>query len=442
METSPSVLKGYSTFSVVIESPFPKRQRTDSSSFESYEPIPEDHGAVQQSLIEPNTTPDPLTTKPASLSSEPVSPMPSVSTPSATTTTTPQPPKRRKTINSTRVVTTEVPQSLTETYTAQPGICLGIQKKHKGFTMCMACVNRQFNSGGCKFTWLRAFPIDPETKQFISLASTMFLNSAPFLGKKQREATRTDPIIYSTPGTSSDKDFIKSCIGPTLLSVLAMELVHEVIFRDAGLLQRRREAGVRPLCDGCSTTIFSGHFMCCCCGREICLDCYSEWDDSEEFGWENADLCTKRRRHTKRQMIPFTLFEQGELERLIKDVKAFPCGKMEPTYPKKFSQDKTDGFLPYTKVTVDEISDEDFQSLWGRGQPLVLTGCSERFQISWAPDHFIRNYGDAKCFLVNCESDKMISSTVGKFFNQFLSTDPKHPLKLKVLSIFKRQLTR
>ena len=183
------------------------------------------------------------------------------------------------------------------------------------------------SSGGCKFASIRAFPIDPETKQYTSLTNGMFLNSAPFLGQNQREATRTNTINYSIPGTSSDVEFIKSCIAPTLTSVLAIELVHEVIFRDEGLLRRRREAGIRPVCDGCATTIFSGHFMCCSCGREICLDCYSEWDDSEAFGRENVDSCLKRRRHTKRQMVPFTLFEEGELERLIKDVKSFPCGK-------------------------------------------------------------------------------------------------------------------
>src|SRR5271169_6087021 len=103
METSPLFLKGYSTFSVVIETPFPKRQRTDSPSFDSCNTVPEDHDAGQQSMIELNTTPDSLTTKP---SSEPASPMPSVSTPSAATATTPQSSKRRKTIKPIRTVIT------------------------------------------------------------------------------------------------------------------------------------------------------------------------------------------------------------------------------------------------------------------------------------------------------------------------------------------------
>ena len=384
------------------------------------------------------TTLQSLSTKPAIIETNSTDLLTSVATPNDTQSTTSRSNKRRKVSPNPRVVLSETPRPLTEPYAVQT-ICQGMRKKNNDFPMCMACTFRQFSSGGCKFASLRAFPIDPATNQFTSLTNAMFLNSAPFLGRKQREAIRAVKIPYSTPGTSESVEFIKSCIAPTLASVLAIELVHKEIFRDEGLLRRRREAGVRPVCDGCATTIFSGHFMCCCCGREICLDCYSEWDDSEAFGWEDVDSCSKRRRHTKKQMIPFTLFEEWELERLIKDVKAFPRGRKEFIFQRKFPRDRADGFLPYTKTSVDDITEEDFQSFWGLGQPLVLTGCLDRFQMPWTPDHFIQHYGDQECILVNCNSDKMITSKVGKFFSEFLSTDLKSPLKLKVLPPEKQQ---
>jgi len=131
-------------------------------------------------------------------------------------------------------------------------------------------------------------------------------------------------------------------------------------------------------------------------------------------------------------MVPFTLFEEGELERLIKDIKSFPRGRNELVYQKKFPRDQSEGYQPYTKCPVDEITEEDFKSLWGLGQPLVLKGCLDRFQIPWTPDHFIQNYGNVRCLLVDCNTDKMLPSTVGKFFDEFLSTNPKCPLKLKV----------
>jgi hypothetical protein len=290
----------------------------------------------------------------------------------------------------------------------------------------MACSSRQFASGGCKFASLRAFSSNDFTRP-------MFLDSAPFLGRKQKEAERETEIPYSTPGTITDLAFLRSNIAPTLISVLCNELAHETVFQDEGLLRRRREAGVRPVCDGCATTIFSGHFMCCCCGREVCLDCYSEWDDSVDVGWENVDTCSRRRRHTKKQMVPFTLFEREELRQLLKDVKSFPLGKDVLGLPRRFPRARTEGFLPFIKTSVDDISESEFQSLWGLGEPIILTGCLERFKVSWTPKHFIQQYGNDECMLVNCKTDKTVDTTVGSFFSQFLSTDePKKPLKLKV----------
>jgi len=342
--------------------------------------------------------------------------------------TTVQTPSKLKaeTTPTPRNLTTETPHPLQEPFDVQ-GNCQAIGRKNRNYPMCMACISRQLSSGGCKFASLRAFSENDFTRP-------MFVDSAPFLGRKQREAEREIEMAYSTPGTIGDIDFLRSNIARTLVSVLALELVHETVFRDDGLLRRRREAGVRPVCDGCATTIFSGHFMCCCCGREICLDCYSEWDDSLDVGWENVDSCSKRRRHTKRQMVPFTLFDRGELERLLKDVRSFPLGNdLSESVPPSFPQVQTEGYLPFTKISVEDISEGDFQMLWGLGEPIVLTDCLQRFQMSWTPQHFIQNYDNVKCMLVNCKTGKTVDTTVGSFFRQFLSNDePKKPLKLKV----------
>jgi len=262
----------------------------------------------------------------------------------------------------------------------------------------------------------------------------MFLDSAPFLGRAQREATRDTAVKYSTAGSSEDIEFIKTCIALTLKSVLAIELANEMAFRERGLTRRRREAGVRPICDGCATTIFSGHFMCCCCGREICLDCYAEWDDGQEKGWERIDTCSKKRRHTKLHMVPFTFFQEGELEALVKDANDFIPKESGKTHDleEKFQRGQSEGCLPFLKTSVTDIKEEDFKELWELGQPIILTDCLKRFKVSWTPQYFIKKYRDVGCLLVNCRSDKTIESTVGKFFQEFLSPKPKRPLKLKV----------
>jgi hypothetical protein len=131
-------------------------------------------------------------------------------------------------------------------------------------------------------------------------------------------------------------------------------------------------------------------------------------------------------------MVPFSLFKQGELEMLITDLNNFQSTKSADYNDKKrLPKTQTEG-LPFIKVAVDDVSEDDFQSLWKLGQPLVLTNCLERFKMPWTPTHFIENYGKHKCMLFNCKTDKSITSTVGSFFESFLSIEDKRPLKLKV----------
>jgi hypothetical protein len=436
----PTGLKRSHDFAVVVDSYSPKRPRIGSPITEPTEPDQVENGFHENAPDSPSTKPssqslspedeklpDPEPEKPTPMPAEVLEEPPRRATRSQNRPSVQPPVATVKGGRVVRPISTDTPHRLQEPFTVQ-AICQSSQKKDKSFPLCMACSSRQLSSGGCKFASLRAFSND--------FTRPMFLDSAPFLGRKQREAERENEIPYSTPGTIADLVFLRSNIAPTLVSVLGTELVHETIFQDDGLLRRRREAGVRPVCDGCATTIFSGHFMCCCCGREVCLDCYSEWDDSMDVGWENVDTCSRRRRHTKKQMVPFTLFEREELRRLLKDVKSFPLGKdVLGSIPRSFPRARTEGFLPFIKASVDGISETEFQFLWGLGEPIVVTGCLERFKVSWTPEHFIQQYGNDKCMLVNCKTDKAVDTTVGSFFSQFLSTDEaRKPLKLKVCS--------
>lgn len=311
----------------------------------------------------------------------------------------------------------------------QNGSCTSYQRKQKSFPMCTACIHRDSRSGACKFRSLRAFPAKNKA---ISSFTPMFIESAPLL----REAKLDHVVQYSAPGSEKDVEFIKACITPTFLSVLAMELIHETVHKGT-LITRLREAGVRPVCDGCATTIFSGHFMCCACGKEICIDCYGEWNDTIDFTWGRIDSCSKKRRHTKQQMVPFTYFRPGELRRLLIDVQGYRIAtsraQLQP--PKEVSKVIGEETLSFMKADVDDVGENDFKEIWGIGQPIVLTGCLKRFEISWMPQYFIDHYGPDHCVLVDCAPGNIkINTTVGKFFEEFLSDGPKRPLKLKVIS--------
>jgi len=217
---------------------FPKRQRVDGP------PDPTENGHVEDPspmLIE---VPDSPSTKSLSLSlsPEPTKPLPPlpqapIETPRRTTrtngngqgpTTIQTPSKlKAKAPPAARCLTAETPHPLQEPFEVQ-GNCQAIQKKNRNYPMCMACISRHLSSGGCKFASLRAFSKDDFTRP-------MFVDSAPFLGRRQREAEREIEIAYSTPGTIADIAFLRSNIAHTLVSVLALELVHETVFRDDGL---------------------------------------------------------------------------------------------------------------------------------------------------------------------------------------------------------------
>jgi hypothetical protein len=134
----------------------------------------------------------------------------------------------------------------------------------------------------------------------------------------------------------------------------------------------------------------------------------------------------------KPQFVPYTYFKEGELEHLIKEVKACPRKKTLEAYPRRYPMETADGFLPYAKPHVDDISEEEFQLWWELRKPLVLTGCLERFSLPWTPAYFIEHYGSEECQLFDCKTDQVISSTVGTFFQEFNSKKTQKPLKLKV----------
>jgi hypothetical protein len=87
-----------------------------------------------------------------------------------------------------------------------------------------------------------------------------------------------------------------------------------------------------------------------------------------------------------------SVIEKGEPENLIKNVGRFPQGKSASATFAKLSRDRSEGFLPYSRVSVEKITEEEFSYLWRSGQPLVIIHCLNRFQKLWTPDYFNEHY--------------------------------------------------
>lgn len=72
----------------------------------------------------------------------------------------------------------------------------------------------------------------------------------------------------------------------------------------------------------------------------------------------------------------------------------------------------------YAEVTTgDSIS--VFAPIWQNGDPILVTGCLERFKIAWTPEYFVKNFGEQTCLIIECQTDANKRVTVGQFFDMF-----------------------
>jgi lysine-specific demethylase 3 len=76
------------------------------------------------------------------------------------------------------------------------------------------------------------------------------------------------------------------------------------------------DRNICQLCDSCQTTIFSGYWMCCVCGKEYCLSCYEEWNESDD-SFKETRRCSQRRQHYKEQLVPIYHYTKEEIIRLF-----------------------------------------------------------------------------------------------------------------------------
>lgn len=194
----------------------------------------------------------------------------------------------------------------------------------------------------------------------------------------------------------------------------------------------------RSLCDACSTSIYMGGYLCGCCGLELCLGCWEEWDVSEVREgryFRNRDACSRRRRHIRDSMVFVTRASEGEVSKLLERVERHipsvekqekeiadavidtnSISQSQPFWP----NDEGPKYLPTPKTHHSELTLRQFQALWRRGGiPLVLTGFTDRFKLPWDPQYFIRNHGREPCFVHDCIDGTAIVATVAEFFYKF-----------------------
>lgn len=359
---------------------------------------------------------------------------------------------------------------------------------------CTSCIQRQTIHGTCRFVNLRAFkrvngnvdygdyafrsnldlpelvkggakvPKKKAPKKKVHMMSTRVTRSRPASsivtidgdGEEALATTGGVELATSTADLSltpaelkAEADYVLPLIAPTFAEQLRREqrhesghlappTEHELPGSPRPLIRILSLPETRSLCDGCSTSIYMGSYLCGCCGLELCLGCWEEWEPSEvregSF-FHIRDACSKKRRHTRDSMVFITRASDGEVSKLLERVKPYisSAEKQEkeggdaindidsiPTSQPYWPNDEGPKYLPTPKTHHSELTLRQFQALWRRGgTPLVLTGFTDRFKLPWDPQYFIRNHGSEPCFVHDCIDGTAMVTTVTKFFSKF-----------------------
>ncbi|BFZ58899.1 hypothetical protein PYCC9005_005967 [Savitreella phatthalungensis] len=360
----------------------------------------------------------------------------------------------------------------------QNGTCKTRQMQHILQDICRACRTRASGDCSCRAVGLRRFLPSSSSRSRPTTASTITSatdQDSP-LTEAQTEAVsedwqnvarryvldhgKTHQAFFNSapPATTilpSDLLLSLQLMAPNISTLMAAEAAHA---KNPQTLYRPREPRLRPMCDACATTIFSGHWVCYCCFREFCLDCIKEWDDSA-LTTENyhVGLCVSESTgaagalrptaHTKALLVPYTRTTSAEFADV--DLQLALLQELVPSMVEPILENASRD--PIEDVTMDPLSakfarshidrmdDAAFERHWRTGEPLLLQGFAGRFALDWTPEGFTREFGDQETELVNVVARTVWVSTIGSFFRALehpntaatdTADDPTRHLKL------------
>ena len=94
--------------------------------------------------------------------------------------------------------------------------------------------------------------------------------------------------------------------------------------------------------------------------------------------------------------------EEGNIETALSD------GEIEDLYQKSSNPSANNEAdpanlahpsLPFMFIPAERLTNETFDVLWARGEPIVVDGLGQRFRHTWTPDTFIERFGSESCRL-------------------------------------------
>ncbi|KAF7331679.1 hypothetical protein MKEN_00047600 [Mycena kentingensis (nom. inval.)] len=330
------------------------------------------------------------------------------------------------------------PQSRRE---MQVSRCMSTRYKNADIPRCIACT-RRWAGDTCRFQHVRSIFWD-EAGKLQGFAYTEQLSRKPVL---------LFPDQWNTTFDKQRIDDIKNTAAVALLPTLREELNH---MNHESIIYRVRESEVRATCDTCLTSIFSGSWMCRCCGRESCAECYAQVvrltetvakNETEEIMLEdfrNQCLhtspgflsCASKSDHGAKSFSPVTRFVREELEAVIEEMEEVvrtvegsrsvsPSPDVAPSPGSSHSDDTlvNGDEIPswdIRRYSNAELTEELFRPLWERGEPILVTDVGKKLELPWTPEYLSHEYGAQTCVTIECQTEKSRTTTVADFFSTF-----------------------
>ncbi|KAF9352372.1 hypothetical protein BGX26_009817 [Mortierella sp. AD094] len=185
----------------------------------------------------------------------------------------------------------------------------------------------------------------------------------------------------------------------------------------------RRPTPDRQYCEICKASIVSGHWMCCICGQDVCLDCFETLN-------EDSTTCTRHRPHRKEQFVPCGRFHISTLTNSIDSLKArvqgLPRRLVETAGssvfkpPKASKPSKAKAEMEYRKPlesSAESITLDEFRVGWCRGEVILLSGVGERLEKDWSPKYLIASYGDVAVTTLDVRTLDPEEMTLKEYFD-------------------------
>ncbi|KAF5372814.1 hypothetical protein D9757_011105 [Collybiopsis confluens] len=291
------------------------------------------------------------------------------------------------------------------------------------YSRCFSCSNKEEEK--CRFKGIRII-----VRKGREYSGIEFRSTSKYGDKSSQKPDL--PKTWRAPLSSATIQDMKRSIAQYLLPMFTEEYLHiknGAAFRSYG-------SDAHFYCEICSVLIFTRAWLCDSCGVEICSECF-EKGIYNKINPENEKLVrcsTHNFRQTSRFMETTLDAVIPQMRHAVASQPSCTPGasEEEPVRLKNFYQslahligDSPDSILPevfntrihrFGKAALPQAI---FESLWRKGEPILVEGCSESLREDWSPTGFRKRHGPVKLEIIDSQSLEQRECPVEEFLEDY-----------------------